>query len=64
MKVTGFGDYLFHFSPIHDERFMQTDYMQPVRKPMCAPPLRSGVKKHSSSPDCQSTFWPSAVSSF
>jgi len=27
MKITGFGDYLIHFSPIHDERFMQTDYM-------------------------------------
>lgn len=25
--ITGFGDYLIHFSPIHDERFMQTDYM-------------------------------------
>ena len=27
MKLTGFGDYLIHFSPIGDERFMQTDYM-------------------------------------
>lgn len=27
MKVTGFGDYLIHFSPMHDERFMQTDCM-------------------------------------
>lgn len=27
MKITGFGDYLIHFSPIADERFMQTDYM-------------------------------------
>ena len=27
MRITGFGDYLIHFSPIQDERFMQADYM-------------------------------------
>lgn len=27
MKITGFGDYLIHFSPINEERFMQTDFM-------------------------------------
>ncbi|MBQ8248292.1 MAG: sugar kinase [Clostridia bacterium] len=27
MKVTGFGDYLIHFSPMRGERFMQADLM-------------------------------------
>ncbi|MBQ8509893.1 MAG: sugar kinase [Clostridia bacterium] len=27
MKVTGFGDYLIHFSPMWGERFMQADWM-------------------------------------
>ena len=28
MKIVGFGDYLIHFSPVGDERFIQTDLMQ------------------------------------
>lgn len=28
MKVTGFGDYMIHFSPAWDARFMQSDMMQ------------------------------------
>lgn len=28
MRITGFGDYLIHFSPIGDERFLQTDSMK------------------------------------
>ena len=28
MRVTGFGDYLIHFSPMGDERFLQADAMQ------------------------------------
>ena len=28
MKIVGFGDFLIHFSPIGDERFVQTDFMQ------------------------------------
>lgn len=28
MKIVGFGDYLIHFSPIMDERFMQASLMQ------------------------------------
>lgn len=28
MKITGFGDYLIHFSPPGDERFLQTDSMR------------------------------------
>ena len=28
MKVTGFGDYMIHFSPAGDARFMQSDMMQ------------------------------------
>ena len=25
MRITGFGDYLIHFSPMGDERFLQAD---------------------------------------
>ena len=28
MKIVGFGDFLIHFSPIGDERFAQSEYMQ------------------------------------
>lgn len=28
MKTVGFGDFLIHFSPVGDERFVQTDLMQ------------------------------------
>ena len=28
MKITGFGDFLIHFSPIGDERFAQSEFMQ------------------------------------
>lgn len=28
MKIIGFGDYLIHFSPIGNERFMQTNFME------------------------------------
>ena len=28
MKIVGFGDFLIHFSPYHDERFMQADMMR------------------------------------
>ena len=27
MKITGFGDYLIHFSPIGNERFLQAETM-------------------------------------
>ena len=47
MKITGFGDYLIHFSPIHDERFMQTDYMHMTftgPRPTSAPLWPSGAR--------------------
>lgn len=28
MKIVGFGDYMIHFSPIMDERFMQSRLVQ------------------------------------
>ena len=28
MKIVGFGDFLIHFSPIGDERFAQSEFMQ------------------------------------
>ena len=60
MKVAGFGDYLIHFSPVGDERFLQADSMKMsftgAEANVCAALAMWGMEV-SLSPGCLSIRW-------